>query len=81
MALITLVLLASILVFIVAFVSPEKGTNTQKRSENVLSKLLQKASSFPRLVRKAITTPPIASHKTISKSAELGKTARKKIEK
>ncbi len=79
MILISLVLLLSIAVFIVAFFSPRWGTKAQKRSMQLLDAFLARVRGLPRFVRLIVTKPPIASHKVVHKSAELGKKASKKM--
>ncbi len=78
MVLITVVIILSILVFAVAFVSPRKGTKAQQHSMKFLYRFLQQLRRLPQFLHPIVTKPPIASHKVIHKSAELGKKARKK---
>jgi hypothetical protein len=78
MTLLLLVLILSLGVFFVAFISPKKGTRAQQHSRNILDLFLDKVKHWPGWIQTVITKPPIVSHKTVSKSADLGKTARKK---
>lgn len=79
MTLLAIILLLSIGVFIVAFFSPRKGSAAQEISLRTLRSVLQKINKAPKWVRFLTTKPPIYSHKTIHKSADLGKKARKKV--
>lgn len=80
MILISVVLLFSIAVFVVAFFSPNKGTATQKRTMRVMDVFLKKVRTWPKFWRVVVTKPPIMSHKTIHHSAEAGKKLRGKTE-
>lgn len=80
MILISIVLLLSLVVFVVAFVSPRKGTNTQQHSVRLLDVFLQKVRGLPKFWRVVLTKPPVVSQKTIHHSAEAGKVVREKTE-
>jgi hypothetical protein len=79
MVLITIVLLFSCAVFICALISPDIGTRVQIKSQKLLKLFLDKVSHLPRIPRFIISRPPIASHKTVHKSASVGKKTHKKI--
>jgi hypothetical protein len=79
--LITLVLLLSLIVFIVAVISPRKGTRAQVHSQRILDIFFSKIRSWPNWIKAIINKPPIASHKVFTKSAHLGKATRKKVQK
>jgi hypothetical protein len=81
MMLITLVMLLSLAVFIVAVASPRKGTRAQDHSQRLLNIFFSKIRSWPNWIRSIINKPPIASHEIFTKSAHLGKTTRKKAQK
>jgi hypothetical protein len=81
MILLTIVLLLSLVVFIVAVFSPHKGTRAQHHSQRILNIFLSKIHTWPKWIRAIIDKPPIASHKVFTKSAHLGKATRKKVSK
>jgi hypothetical protein len=81
MTLFAIIIVLSIFVFILAFISPRKGTKAQRHSLGLVQGLLKKVDNFPGFLRTVVTKPPIWSHKTIHKSAGLGKAARHKTEK
>ena len=74
-----MVIIIAIGAFIVAFISPKHGTGAQRTSANLLDKSKSAISSWPKIIRKIVGTPPKLSHKAVEKSAEAGKKSRKKL--
>jgi ABC-type transport system involved in cytochrome bd biosynthesis fused ATPase/permease subunit len=76
---VTLVVIVLIVVFVVAFISPKRGTKAQKRSAALLKKLKSAISSWPKAIKKITSTGPKLSQKAVQKSAAAGKKSRRKV--
>jgi hypothetical protein len=79
MLLLVLLLLTCIASFTVGLLSPRRGTKIQDKSLSYLQALLKKLRTKPSMAQAIVGKPSMLSHKSIHKSASLGKKVRAKL--
>jgi hypothetical protein len=72
---IIILILLCIGIFFISFIAPRKGSGIQRYAGRLLKKLNRK----PKAAQIILGPPSVLSHKTVHKSAHMGKRARKKV--
>jgi hypothetical protein len=75
------ILLVCLTVFIISFIAPHKGSKIQNKTSDHYFKIRNYLRHKPKIARLLLIPPSLFSHKTVRKTAYLGKKARHKTPK
>ncbi len=73
------IIISALLIFIVALLSPRKGSVIQRKIGRALALISDKVRRKPKAVKLLVETPAVNTHKVLHKSASLGKRGRNKL--